>query len=238
MDTETEEQEEGFAVIESDRVIVSSCYDSDTMTVQLSVEFTGIEMLDSNQMPWLAVGYREDEDCKMNPSNGDDSEIILLSHPSPGANYQADLTALPSAARRFDESAIASISASSTPLAQDPLFSEVYVFAPAISDNAAIERSFESTSPDSVTLRFKQSMNAAPDAMNLMYAIGSSPEMQFHASRGCFQVVDFPKCPSSDTMSEEEGSSTTGANATTSAAFSVATAASILASGVVAVFLL
>lgn len=217
-----EDREEGYAVLESDRVVVSSCYDSTSMRVHLSVEFTGVEMLDMGQMPWLAVGYREDEECKMNPSSGDDSEIILLTHPSPGVNYRADTTSLPSAARRFDEAAISSISNSATPLSESPLYSDVYVVAPAISSaSTATERSIDSTAPDSVTLYFKQSLSQA-QPMNLMYAIGSSPEIQFHANRGCFQVVDFPKCPINDTMPVGEGSTTT---TTGSTAESVSTSA-------------
>mmetsp|Transcript_23907 Transcript_23907/g.56481 ORF Transcript_23907/g.56481 Transcript_23907/m.56481 type:complete len:823 (+) Transcript_23907:235-2703(+) len=246
MDTTPADSEEaGFGVVESDRVIVNSCYDSESMRVYLSVEFTGVEMLEMDQMPWLAVGYREDEECKMNPPSGEDSDIILLTHPAPGVNYQTDLTTLPQAARRFDEAAISSITDSATPLAQSPLYSEVYVFAPAISDTTAIERS---TAPDSVTLHFKQSMSQVPTAMNLMYAIGSSPEIQFHSSRGCFQVVDFPKCPAGEsTMPVSEGSTTNAApetqpanakSAQSSGAFSVSTAVCVLASSFLAFILL
>lgn len=234
------EKEEGFAVTEEGRVIVTSCYDNSSMEVQLSVEFTGVEMLDSDQMPWLAVGYRESEECKMNPENGDDSKIILLSHPSPGVNYQAHLAALPSAARRFDETAISSISASATPLAQVSEYSDVYVFAPAVSGSAMVSRTGESASLDSVTLHFKQSMREVPEAMNMMYAIGSSPEIQFHETRGCFQIVDFPTCPTAETKEEMPTTTAQGANgaSTPSAAFSISTFASLLVGSLVAVLLL
>jgi hypothetical protein len=43
-------------------------------------------------------------------------------------------------------------------------------------------------------------METVPGAMHLMYAIGSSTDVGYHKTRECFEITEFPSCP---TNSEE-----------------------------------
>merc|ERR1712176_1309183 len=112
--------------------------------------------------------------------------------------------------KSMSPTAFSAINDSLSPLEETTGYSDVSVTAPMLEEEAvvAIERSVPTTksggddSTTSVTLSFKQEFaDGPPDVMNLMYAIGMTAELGFHVSRSCFDIVDFPTCPSSSSSS-------------------------------------
>merc|ERR1712232_262529 len=102
-------------------------------------------------------------------------------------------------------------------------YSDVSLRAPMLDSPISIQRSTSSDGDNTVTLKFKQEFkDGAPDVMHLMYAIGMTSSFGIHQSRSCFDVVEFPTCPTSggaketvDTDSQEASTSSTAAAAET-----------------------
>jgi hypothetical protein len=215
----------GVAVTEEDRVRVESCYDPTTKSVQLKVEFNNIKAIEmgaTSELPWLSLGYRISDVCTMNPPDGSDSKIIMISSSqSPNSKSNAPaayIGSLTAAAQTMSPSAFTSINESLWPLDETIGYSDVSVTAPMLSSSSssggsdsdvAIERSSASTfaNPTSVTLSFKQEFDKVPEVMHLMYAIGMSAQLGIHMSRGCFDIIDFPTCPSPSGSGSGSGSS-------------------------------
>ena len=182
--------ETGMITTEVGDVIVNSCYEESTKSVKMSVQFTGVEMGEDEEYPWLALGYRETEECLMNPRGGGDSEMIMLT----SENFmEPHFGSLNVGARSFDGGAVDSIYASLTPLAEKDGFSDVRMQAP--SSGSALAKSAVGDPSDSFNLHFKQSMAEVPQAMYLMYAIGGSAQVGYHKTRACFEITEFPSCP-------------------------------------------
>jgi hypothetical protein len=200
----------GVAVTEADRVTVRSCYDESSGSVRWSVEYHDV-LLSDGQLPWMALGFRSSEECLMNPRSGDDTSIVLIlanadtdegsSSSSGGAAQQAFSASLPAQARGGTEEAVASIYPTLTPLENSESYSNVLLREPNDDDDdvTAVSRgeSSSSSSSSSLLLEFSKSVDSVPPetTMHLMYAIGSQPTLGFHATRSCFEVSDFPKCP-------------------------------------------
>jgi hypothetical protein len=112
---------------------------------------------------------------------------------------------LPSAARGMNQEAMALIYQSLVPLEASESFSNVVLEMNGTPDEtgAPIDRSGtveEFDDKGSVTLTFVQSMgrDEIPTEMHLMYAIGSTCQLGVHATRSCFDIFDFPTCPTDD----------------------------------------
>ena len=205
----------GAAVTEAGSVVVESCWDPNTSAVDLTVTFT--DSGDGSELPWMALGYRKDEECLMTPRGGGDSEIILLSNDPQNNNILgAFYGALSPAAKSFDADAVGAIYASLVALDQATGFSNVQVSVLSEEEDTAISSASLKMPEGSVQLHFQQSMEDAPDVMYLMYAIGSSPQLGYHGSRLCFEVVDFPNCTTSSSSKESDEVSTEESSATTS----------------------
>lgn len=184
------------AITEAGKVTIGSCYDSTSQSVEMTFSFNDIDETDQGGLPWIAIGYRQDEECVMN-KNGADTDIILIAAaPSGAAN--AFKGKLPAAARSRNETAVTSIYTTLSPLESAERYSDVSLTAP--SDDGVTEQE-RSSSSDSVVLSFKQSMDQVPEVMHLMYAVGSTPQMGYHATRMCFEVTQFPDCAGVPTSS-------------------------------------
>merc|ERR1711906_23200 len=181
----------GMATTQDGDITVKSCYDADAKAVELSFEFTNFEMIGGTDLPWMALGYRESDQCLMNPVGGGDTELILIS-----GDEDAYFTLLPKLAKSMDGAAISSIYENMTLLNEKDGYSHVDLHLP--SKSLAVTKSAHSGAEDSVILHFKQTMSEAPEVMHLMYAIGSTPEVGYHRTRKCFAVTEFPTCPSKD----------------------------------------
>merc|ERR1712107_2890 len=69
-----------MAVTEKDRIRVESCYDEETKSVRLNVEFKDVEpivMGATTELPWISLGYRTSDVCSMTPPDGGSSDIIM-----------------------------------------------------------------------------------------------------------------------------------------------------------------
>lgn len=196
----------GMATTREGDLAVKSCYDESANAVKLEFEFSNADTVGS-ELPWMAIGYRETAECLMNPRGGGDTEMILIT------DEEAHFTRLPTMARSFDETAVSSIYEKMTPLEEEDGFSDVSLHMPpaaaAVAKSAGLE--------DAVLLHFKQSMPEAPEVMYLMYAIGSSPEVGYHKTRKCFEITEFPICPTEEPSMPSSGSETVSVEAESSA---------------------
>lgn len=199
----------GVAVTQAERVTVESCYDPTTKMVKLSVEYQDIDAIPTEsgmQLPWLALGYREDEICSMTPVNGGDSKIILVSQ-APKVNFPKPYIGnMGPNTKRFDQSAFESIYDSLWALDEAIGYKDVSLAAPMLGgvDGAMLSRS--ATPNGSVVLSFSQEFDEKPEVMHLMYAIGMSPSLGVHTSRSCFEIVEFPTCIPSESDYESVSS--------------------------------
>ena len=194
-----------MAVTEAGKnVRVESCYDPSAGAVNLSFEFKDIEGVQTDagaKIPWMSIGYRDSEVCAMTPPGGGDTPIVMITQ-SPDETFPMVHTgSMGPAVKRFDQAAIGSIYDSFVPLAETVGYSEVSLLAPMLDSGdaapaIALSRSTAGNDSKSVYLSFQQSVDERPEAMYLMYAIGVSPQIGMHKTRGCFEIVEFPTCPS------------------------------------------
>ena len=195
------------AVTEAERIKVESCYDESSKSVQLSFEFKDIEAIPTAtgmELPWMAIGYRQDEVCSMIPLDGGDTGLVMISKSSDDSSPNVYMATMGPNTKRFDPNAISGIYESFQPLEATFGFKDISLATPMLggADGSMITRS---TSPNgSVILSFSQQFVEKPDAMHLMYAIGMSATLGIHESRSCFDIVEFPSC---STMSIENNES-------------------------------
>jgi len=178
-----------IGITEAGIALVESCYDSSSSTIELSVTFHDV-VNDEGELPWVALGYREDEECLMIPRSGANADMILVTTET-GSVPVASYGPLLSSVRNFDPSAINELSQGLTPLATTDGFSDVEV---SFSETTAVARSAEASTDSVLKLHFKQTMNSAPEVMHLMYAVGLTQQMGYHSTRECFDVTQFPPC--------------------------------------------
>jgi len=230
--------EDGRATTEATHAKVLSCYDPTTQSVDLSVEFLNVDA--GAGLPWMALGYRETEECLMIPRSGNDTQIILVATQSDDETLAPHLTMLPREARGMSEAAITSIYDNQIPLSNVDGYSSVMLQVP--SSETAVEKT--GVAETSVVLKFQQSFpGGAPEVMHLMYAIGSSPQVGFHANRECMDITEFPICTgaagvatgNTTTMERSDSSESQALKEETTASSSSRTTSVVLAGGMVAV---
>merc|ERR1712232_1027343 len=101
-------------------------------------------------------------------------------------------------------------------------YSDVSLRAPMLDTPISIQRSAPSDGGSTVTLKFKQEFkDGAPDVMHLMYAIGMTSQFGVHQSRSCFDIVEFPTCPTSAGAKETFNTSSEEASVSASSAATV-----------------
>ena len=182
-ETTEESSEKELAVIEVDAGTVGSCYDTASGSVQLQLNLNGIEVSDAG-IPWMALGYRKDAKCLMNPIDGSDTDIILIgTNPSTGL-LSASKGAM-SAIVRSNPGAAGMIYPTLSALEDTDGYSNVKV---------STLRAVDGADSANVTLDFSQDFDAKPEVMYLMYAIGTSPQLGYHTLRQCFELTQFPDC--------------------------------------------
>jgi len=175
--------------------LVESCFDVKTNSVQLSVTY------ETDSDSWLGLTFRKNEDCLMTPRSGEPAEFILIS------DDEASHGELPSNAKSFASQGASDIQNSLVPLSDVDGFSDVDV----TSDGSSVTLSFQKKVED----------NSAPDIMYLNYAMGSTFELGYHASRGCFEVTSFPSCPNQEAVSDESSGFSHHISLVTMAFFSI-----------------
>jgi hypothetical protein len=163
----------------------------------MAFEFQDV-VLEGGILPWMALGFRETEDCLMTPRSGADTPIVLvLDGGSDKTGTQAYSGSLPPAARGGTDEAVASIYSNLIPLTENEMFSNVVLQVPS-STTTAVARSEQVESESSVVLEFSKLLDDAaanpPEIIYLTYAIGSQATLGFHATRSCFEVTEFPTC--------------------------------------------
>jgi len=186
-----------IGITEAGIALVESCYDSSSSSVELSVTFRDV-VNDEGELPWVALGYREDEECLMIPRSGADSDMILVTTDT-GSVPVASFGPLLSSVRNFDPAAMNELSEGLTPLATTDDFSDVEV---SFSEATAVARSAEASTDSVLKLHFKQTMNSEPEVMHLMYAVGLTQQMGYHSTRECFEVTQFPPCVDENAVGE------------------------------------
>ncbi|KAL7455187.1 hypothetical protein ACHAWC_006754 [Mediolabrus comicus] len=185
----------------SDRVTVESCYDDATKSIDMSFHVHDIDPTSNGRLPWIALGYRESEECAMTPWDGGVTPIILISHlEGQGDLPKAFSTSLLPTAKTLSPDAFASMYVIARDLSEAQDHSNVSVIAPQVEGGADMVTSMARssfTSDDTVTLNFKRVVGEKPDKLYFMYAIGMSAELGIHTTRKCFEIDAFPLCSSS-----------------------------------------
>ena len=182
----------------SDRVTVESCYDESTKTIDMSIHYADIEPTSEGTLPWMALGYRPADVCAMTPPSGGNTPIVLVTHASSDVAPQAHAGSLVPEAKSLSSDAFATMYQTLVPLEDTIEYTDVSVEAPMVDSSSTTAVGRASTSAeDTVVLNFKQVVDSKPEVMYLMYAIGSQSQLGFHTTRACFEVTDFPSCPSS-----------------------------------------
>ena len=191
--TPTSAQPEGMATVTKGSVTVNSCYDTTTSEVEWHVTFVSSGD-DDDEMPYMAVGYRPTQDCRMVTVDGA-SEIVLLTSIASSGDAES-----------FEAGNM------TTATEGDVYFGVLPALADVNQNMAtAIDETYESLVPlgdqDGFTLleystelpiriHYRQAMVRPDGDVPLMYAIGRGPALGLHQSQGCFQVNEFPVCSS------------------------------------------
>jgi hypothetical protein len=209
-DSPSFDEDTNAAITEIGSTTIASCYDENSSSVSLTVTFKGV--LVDEMLPWMAIAYREDEECLMTPRGGGDAPIVLVMGDGSSTTPQAYHGMLSSTTKSFDDSAdgVTGIYRTLQPLAEVDGYSSVSV---SFGSDTASVSSVSAQSVDDLQLRFKQIFTeGAPEIMYLNYAIGSSPQLGYHKSRECFAVTEFPSCSSGSASegdeTEEDGDET------------------------------
>jgi len=180
----------------SDRVVVESCFDDSTNSIDMSVHFLGIETTDIGTLPWMALGFRSSDMCAMTPPDGGSTPIILITHSSTEADPVAHSGDLVPEAKAMSEESYAAIYQSLVPLDESVNYTNVSVGAPMLgsSSSSFAARTSSIADEDTVTLSFKRAVESKPDVMYFTYAIGAQSQLSIHTTRSCFELRDFPPC--------------------------------------------
>ena len=183
-----------FAITEVDAGTIGSCYDKDLGVVQLQLNLKDIAVTDA-KLPWMALGYRKDAECRMNPRDGSATDIILIGKNPATGLLSASKGSMSPMVRSNNPGAIGMIYPTLSALENADGYSNVVI---STSDD------LENTESASVTLDFSQDFDESPAAMFLMYAIGTSPQLGYHNLRQCFEITQFPECKGGNEKKEEQ----------------------------------
>jgi len=157
-------------------VYEQTCWDSKSSSVQVSLA------IDMEKPVYLAVGFRDTEECLMTPRGGADGEVVV---------------ALPGASQSFEVmygplSPGLKTMGSATP-------ANVAAFSKAIKPLSAVAAfaggSAAELSNGKFSLAFKRAYQAKPEALHLTFATGLETAFGYHGNRGCFKVENLPECP-------------------------------------------
>lgn len=207
-----------FATTEVGIATIGSCYDSALGLVQLKFNFKDVEVSEAG-LPWMALGYRKDAECMMIPKDGSDTEIILIGTDPSTEMISASKGAMSALVRSGDPGAIGMIYPTLSALENADGYSNVKVSV-LEGDISGVSVKNADTESVSVDLDFSQNFDEKPEAMYMMYAIGTSPQLGYHDSRQCFEITEFPECKTESTMES------------TSAAISASGALSMIVAGI------
>ena len=172
---------------------VTSCYNDDAKAVELSITYSDLSPSSDGSLPWLGLSFRKDEECVMTPRDGSDAEVALVLTDEFGALVPTHFLMSPTTkSGGMNVSTGRNGAPSFLPLEEVEEYSDVSVS--------------HSEKKDSVTLAFSKAVESAPEIMHLTYAIGLTSTFGYHTVRTCFDVENFPSCPS-ETKSTVAGTS-------------------------------
>ncbi|KAL3775879.1 hypothetical protein ACHAW5_006706 [Stephanodiscus triporus] len=184
-----------LAIEVSDRLTVESCTDG-LGSISFTAHFHDVEPTDDGLLPWMAIGYRTGELCAMTPPDGGTTPIVLLMQTDAGSAPVAHKTLLLPEAKGASDAAFSSMMASMKNLEDEDDYSDLQVMTMS---STAVEVSRSSSSlggeEGTVSLYFKHTPVEAAIAGGTMYytyAIGSTSQMGYHVTRGCFEVSPTP----------------------------------------------
>jgi hypothetical protein len=171
----TEDGPKGGAKKLVEGVYEQSCYDSRTSSVQVNMD------IDLNKKVWVAIGFRNSEECLMTPRGGADGEV-LVAMPSEDGNtwglHHGPLS--PTLKTMGGEKGVADFMAGVKPL-------------DTVKDFEA--GGMVEYNNGKFTLAFKRAYSTKPEALHLTFAYGLAEKFGYHSNRGCFKVEDMPECP-------------------------------------------
>jgi len=155
-------------------VRAESCFDSATSSVRLTLK------IETANKVWAAVGFRQTDECLMTPRGGGNGEVVFAQPDAQGA-YKTYFGPLSPSMKQLKGDSPSSFIAGLSPIG------EVAEFKANMIDH----------SNGQLTLGFARSYASKPSALNLSFAFGSTAEVGYHSSRGCFALSNVPACPAS-----------------------------------------
>lgn len=161
---------------------VTTCYNGNTKAVELSITYSDLSPSSDGSLPWLGLSFRKDDECVMTPRDGSDAEVALVLSDEFGALVPTHFLMSPTT-----KGGGMSIS---TGRNGAPIFLPLE----EVEEYSGVSVS-HSENKDSVTLRFSKAAETEPEIMHLTYAIGLTSTFGYHTVRTCFDVENFPSCP-------------------------------------------
>ena len=164
---------------QSANVATSACFEEATSSLRLTATY---------QMPtpaWAAIGFRDDEECRMNPEGGGDGEVLYADAAS---GFAASFGPLPADVRSNDAQAVERFMAS-------------------LGSSNGTGHSASSSYEDGVlTLRGSRTFLSRPCRFFLTQAVGAGPSFGSHNMRRCFSLAasEVPTCAPAATVASAE----------------------------------
>jgi hypothetical protein len=155
-------------------VTAEVCYN--VTAAALSVAVT-MDMAGVTEQVWMAVQFRDTDECLMTPRGGGDGEVIFA-HASEGFAYTVHHGPLQASLKRFDATAASKFMEGLQALDSANGYS-----------GGAVEYA-----GGKGTLRFTRAFATQPQALHMSYALGSTKAVGYHKSRGCFSVPAVRQC--------------------------------------------
>lgn len=195
---------------------VASCVDPFTDLIQFKITFDNLEILEEESIPWLSLAFRPDSECLMSPRGGGDQDALFLLSSTiekkeafaaaaslVSSETTAHIGSLSPSLKSFDNNVVSSLQNSLSPLSGSPDYDQVQVVTELNNDQdtASVLLSFQ--------YNVKSRLSSSPlETLHMTYAIGRTSEIGYHATRACFEVVDFPTCATATSTDTEKVVST------------------------------
>eukprot|EP00441_Pelagodinium_beii_P020106 CAMPEP_0197666050 /NCGR_PEP_ID=MMETSP1338-20131121/61372_1 /TAXON_ID=43686 ORGANISM="Pelagodinium beii, Strain RCC1491" /NCGR_SAMPLE_ID=MMETSP1338 /ASSEMBLY_ACC=CAM_ASM_000754 /LENGTH=700 /DNA_ID=CAMNT_0043245017 /DNA_START=29 /DNA_END=2131 /DNA_ORIENTATION=+ len=155
----------------TDEIYVQGCWDSDSSALSVMLRAK------MERIAWSAMSFRESSECLMTPRGGGDQESILALPARTGDAYSVHFGPLSPAMKRFEDAAIANYVEQMTPIEEMDGMGGSAAFV-----NGELQFSFA------------RKYESKPDSFYLNYALGNGKTVDYHKTRGCFELKDVPMC--------------------------------------------
>jgi len=164
----------------------------DGCSLSLTVKFT------LSTAVWAAIGFLDTDECLMTPRGGGDGEVVYV-QPDAQGTYTSYFGPLSPSLKHFQASALSTFVQNLT----------------LLDNSAGFSGGSAQLSNGELTVSFARAYATRPQVFHLSFAYGNSPEIGYHASRGCFALANVATCPGALTTCQPGSSGNGSASAST-----------------------